>query len=425
MNEPAGLAVCSMIPKSIGVVIALVLLSMITYADRTAISTAKDAVAEELMLSDRAMGFVFSVFALGYAFAQIPAGILVDKYGPHLILGGAVGIWSLLTLLAGAAWSFASLLTFLFLFGVGEAAVFPGSARAICNWLAPGQRGRANGALFAGSRVGAALSYPLLAWMITIWSWRNAFVILAIVGLLWAAVWMLCFGDFPAKDRSFSVEQARLERETAPPIDLTLLRLVPAMVQYFASNFTNFIGLSWMLPFLKGQYHLSSADAALDSMIPLLFGATSQGVSGWVVDRMFSSALRKWSRRIPAMIGFMLSAAGLIVVMHAHSAVVAVFGFALAVFGADMTICPSWVFCVDIAGKHTGRITGAMNTFGSIGAFVSANAFPFLNKRLGNSSAYFLLAAVLDIVALICWIRMTSVQSEEHRSGIKLEEMTL
>jgi ACS family glucarate transporter-like MFS transporter len=404
--------------KSIGVVLALVLLSMITYADRTAISTAKDAIAGELLLSDSAMGLVFSAFALGYAFAQIPAGFLADKFGPRLILGGAVGIWSLLTMLAGAAWSFSSLLTFLFLFGAGEAAVFPGSARAIRNWVVPGQRGRANGALFAGSRVGAALSYPLLVWILAIWNWRIAFLILAIVGLAWATVWVLCFSDFPAIDRSYRVEQVQLQSEAVASADLTLLRLAPAMAQYFASNFTNFIGLSWMLPFLKGQYHLTSADAALDSMIPLLLGATSQGLTGWLIDRLYSSPLRKWSRRIPAMIGFSLSAAGLIGLAHAHSVAFAVLGFAVAVFGADMTISPSWVFCADIAGKHTGRISGAMNMFGSVGAFVSANAFPFLNKSTRNSSAYFLLAAALDILGLICWIRMSSVQSEGPRPGL-------
>jgi ACS family glucarate transporter-like MFS transporter len=425
MSETDASAVSSLSYKSIGVVLGLVLLSMITYADRTAISAAKDAVAGELLLTDGAMGFVFSAFALGYGVAQIPAGVLADEFGPRLILGGAVGIWSLLTMLAGAAWSFPSLLTFLFLFGAGEAAVFPGSARAIRNWLAPGQRGRANGALFAGSRVGAALSYPLLVWMLTIWSWRSAFVILAIVGLMWATAWLLCFRDLPAKDPSFHVEQIELQSEAIAPTELTLLRLAPAMAQYFASNFTNFIGLSWMLPFLKGQYHLSSADAALYSMIPLLLGATSQGIAGWMVDRLFTSALRKWSRRIPAMIGFFLAATGLIVVAHAHSATVAVFGFAVAVFGADMTISPSWVFCADIAGKNTGEISGAMNMFGSLGAFASANAFPFLNKRMGGSSAYFLFAAGFDFLGLICWIRMSTVGSEGQRPGFKPEEVTL
>jgi nitrate/nitrite transporter NarK len=111
-------------------------------------------------------------------------------------------------------------------------------------------------------------------------------------------------------------------------------------------------------------------------------------------------------------------------VAQAHSVVGAVFGFTVSAFGADMTISPSWVFCADIAGKRTGGISGAMNMFGSVGSFISANAFPFLNKRTGSSSSYFLLAATLDIVGILCWIRMSSLESMELPPGLKrLEEI--
>src|SRR3954466_2764856 len=126
------------------VVFALFLLSMITYIDRVCISTAKDPIASELGLSDSAMGMVFSAFALGYALAQIPAGWFADKAGPRTALAVVVAVWSGLTALTGTARSLASLVAIRFLFGVGEAGAFPGSARAICNWLPVGERGRAN-----------------------------------------------------------------------------------------------------------------------------------------------------------------------------------------------------------------------------------------------------------------------------------------
>ena len=156
------------------VVFALFMLSMITYVDRVCIATAKDPISNELGLSDSVMGMVFSAFALGYALAQIPAGWFADKAGPRTALAVVVTAWSTLTALTGAAWSLSSLVTIRFLFGVGEAGAFPGSARAICNWLPAGERGRANGVLFSGSRLGAALAFPLLAWMLTRWHWRPA-----------------------------------------------------------------------------------------------------------------------------------------------------------------------------------------------------------------------------------------------------------
>jgi ACS family glucarate transporter-like MFS transporter len=320
-------------------------------------------------------------------------------------------LWSVLTALTGIAWSYHSLLAIRLLFGAGEAAVFPGSARAIRSWLKPEQRGRANGALFAGSRLGAALSYPLLVRMMTLWSWRFAFFLLGLGGLVWAAGWWIWFRDLPLQGTSQAPMEAHRSGDAVVPLVSLGVPLGLAMAQYFASNFTNFICLSWMLPYLKTQYHLSNSHAAVYSMAPLLLGATAQGVSGRMVDRMYASRLRPWSRRLPAMIGFSLAAAGLVGVTRVHTVDVAVLAFTVAIFGADMTVSPSWVFCSDIAGARIGRLTGAMNMFGSIGALVSANAFPFLRQRTGTSSAYFWLAALLDAAGILCWSRMSSVAS--------------
>jgi len=408
--------------RKYGVVVALFILSMITYVDRTSISTAKDPIAAELHLSDRNMGMVFSTFALGYAFMQFPTGWLADIAGPRAVLAGTVGWWSILTIFTGKAWSFASLLVIRFLFGAGEAAVFPASARAIQNWLEPGQRGRANGALFAGSRLGAALSYPLLISMLSIWNWRDAFLVLGCVGLVWSLAWFVWFRDFPPDEPIIYPMTDRCVNDADMSRLSVSAPLYLAFLQYFASNFTNFICLSWMFPYLKAQYHLTNGSAAVYSMAPLLLGATSLGITGWTVDRIFSSPLRAWSRRFPAMLGFSLAAAGLLGVTRAGSVEMAVISFTIAIFGADMTISPSWVFCADIAGKRTGRISGLLNMFGSIGAFASANAFPFLEQRTGNSSTYFLLAALLDVTGVFCWFRMRSVPFHQTvRDGYAVE----
>jgi MFS transporter, ACS family, glucarate transporter len=409
MNESDGQVLPRLGLRRHGVVLALFILSMITYIDRTSISTAKDPIAAELNLSDVEMGMVFSSFALGYAVMQLPAGCLVDTVGPRAALAGAVGLWSVLTALTGIAWSYRSLLAIRFLFGAGEAAVFPSSARAIRNWLVPAQRGRANGALFAGSRLGAAFSYPLFAWMLGLWSWRFSFLFLGLGGLIWTAGWLTWFRDHPAENRMQDQKETvvREDAVAAGPWMTTPLGL--AMFQYFASNFTNFICLTWMLPYLKTQYHLSPSHAAIYSMTPLLLGATAQGIAGSLVDRVYGSRLRTWSRRLPAMIGFSLAAIGLAGVTQAHSIGTTVIAFSLAIFGADMTVSPSWVFCTDIAGTRTGRVSGAMNMCGSIGALVSASAFPFLQHKTGTSSAYFSIAALLDVAGILCWLGMRSL----------------
>ncbi len=99
-------------------------LSMIVLFDRILISVAKDPVASDLALSDKQMGWVLSIFALGYALFQTPSGYLADKYGARKVLTAVVSIWSIFTALTGAVYNFVMLVFVRFLFGVGEAGAF-------------------------------------------------------------------------------------------------------------------------------------------------------------------------------------------------------------------------------------------------------------------------------------------------------------
>lgn len=386
---------------------SLFALSMVTYIDRAAISSAKGAMAGDLRLDDSAMGAIFGAFALGYALAQVPAGWIADRFGPRAALSGLVILWSLLTGLTGAARGFAGLLIVRFVFGVAEAGAFPGAARAIANWLEPGHRGFANGIMFSGSRLGAAFAFPLMAGLISWRGWQVAFFALMIPGVLWAAGWWLWFRDYPSSgaasdSRHYHAVPSMADfRRVLASRDLAL-----AMVQYFAGNFTFFICLSWMHPYLKQQYQLGDEGAARYAMMPLVAGAFAQWFAGFLVDRIYHSRFRTWSRRGPAIVGFVLAAGGMLALTRASSVDSAVLWFTIATFGSDMTISPSWAFCVDIGKGNAGAVSGSMNMIGNIGSFVSANAFPYLHGLTGSAQAYFAAASLLNFVSILCWLAM-------------------
>jgi ACS family glucarate transporter-like MFS transporter len=358
----------------------------------------------DLALSDQAMGAVFSAFALGYALAQVPSGWFADRFGPRLALSAVVSMWSLFTAWTGAVRSFGLLLVIRFLFGVAEAGAFPGGARAIYNWLPVNSRGRANGIMFSGTRLGAAFAFPLMAQLMEGWGWRNAFYVLALPGLVWGLLWAVFFRNQPKQP----VEQA--SDSSAPQHTFKEVFRSRAMAlnmfQYFSGNFTFFICLSWMLPYLQKQYDLTLAEAAGYSAIPLMFGGAAQWAAGFLVDLLYNSRYRAWSRRLPAMLGFVLAAGAIFLVSFMETPVAAVICFAVATFGADMTISPSWSYCIDIGGKNSGAVSGSMNMVGNIGSFVSANAFPFLFGLTGSAFAYFAIAALLNVGSILCWSRM-------------------
>src|SRR2546428_10745603 len=71
----------------------VVVMAVILYLDRTCISMATEAIRDELDLSKKRMGAVFSAFFLAYALGQVPAGWLGDRFGARVMLSSCVIVW--------------------------------------------------------------------------------------------------------------------------------------------------------------------------------------------------------------------------------------------------------------------------------------------------------------------------------------------
>ncbi len=398
-------------------VLSTFLLSVLLYIDRVCISVAKDPIAGALDLTDTQIGWVLSIFALGYALAQTPGGILNDRFGPRVILTTVVSFWSLFTALTGAAWNYISLLVVRFVFGVGEAGAFPGIARATFSWIPLKERGIVTGINFSGSRLGAAFALPAVAWLIDSLGWRMSFFVLGVIGFAWALIWYFWFRNDPEHHKGISDEEREYILSTRQQVlpeqveklsGRLLLRsknMWLAMGQYFASNFTFFFSLTWLFPHIKSEYGLDAVEAGFYASAPLVFGALGNYFSGFLVDRIYSSGKWRLSRRLPAMIGFALASIGLIASIYMDTAFGAVVFLSIAIFGADMTLSPSWSFCVDIGKKNSGAVSGTMNMAGNIGSFVTALAFPYLLSWFGEVEPFFILAAGLNVIAIYLWLK--------------------
>ena len=127
----------------------------------------------------------------------MPNGLLGDRFGVRTTLTRIVLAWSAFTALTGAAWNFSSLWLARFLFGAGEAGCFPNLTRMLSAWLPSEARVRAQALMWACTRWAGAVT-PLLVLAFVHWhGWRLAFVVLAVLGFFWAAVFFVWFRDDP------------------------------------------------------------------------------------------------------------------------------------------------------------------------------------------------------------------------------------
>lgn len=389
------------------------------YIDRAVISAARDPIVADLGLTMTQWGWIMAAFTLGYALFQTPTGYFADARGPRFVLTFIVVFWSCLTTLTGFMKNFFSMLVVRFFFGVGEAGAFPALSKVVFNWFPMKERGIVQGINFSGARIGAAVALPFVAFLIELIGWRYSFVFFGVTGIMFAIIWYLVFRDKP-EDYKYIGEEERahiLATRQSPSVKKTTLpfgRIVAsgnmwlAMGQYIASNFTFYFTLSWMYPYLKDRFGLGGVEAGFYASIPLVAGALGNWFSGWLVDRIYRPDRIILSRRIPAITGFLLAATGMILLLFAESPQFSVIYLAIAIFGADMTLSPSWSFCIDIGKENAGAVSGTMNMAGNLGAFVTIIAFPYLLDWTGDHRFFFYLCSGLSVLAIVMWSFMRS-----------------
>lgn len=167
------------------------------FVNRVSISAAAPLIKADLKISNTQLGLAFSAFAIPYAVFQLIGGWIGDRLGPRLTLTICCAIVGIATALMGAASGIVSLVLLRFALGLGEGAGFPTATRAMANWTPQGSWGFAQGMVHSFGRIGNAVTPPLMAGLVVFSTWRNSFVMLGAVSLLWLVGWAWYFRNDP------------------------------------------------------------------------------------------------------------------------------------------------------------------------------------------------------------------------------------
>lgn len=187
--------------------------TVLNYMDRQTITLLREPIRAEFHLDDEGFGWVMSAFLLTYAFCQLPAGYLVDRWGVRRTYAGAVTWWSLAGVTTAYSPTLGSLMLLRALLGVGESFNWPCALRATGLILPPSERSLGNGIFNSGAAVGAVIT-PLIVTPLTLrFGWRMTFVVVGSLGFLWVVVWLLALTG----ERGSRLAHA--DRPKPPPAD--------------------------------------------------------------------------------------------------------------------------------------------------------------------------------------------------------------
>ena len=303
------------------VVAFTVALAALTYLDRVCISILAPRIMRDLHLTLLQMSYVFSAFTLAYALFEIPSARWADRVGSRRVLTRIVLWWSTFTVATAAAFSFGTLLSIRFLFGVGEAGAWPNAARVFARWIPARERGRVQGVFFAGAHLSGGFTPMLVAYLATLFPWRAIFILFGCLGFVWALAWYTWFRDEPRDHPSVPASERDLIELTrglasghaANWTDVFRTRsLVPLCLQYVANTYGFYFFITWLPTYLSKSRGLVQTELALFAGMPLVLSALADITGGVATDALSRRFGLRVGRCAVAAVSYSLAAAAML-----------------------------------------------------------------------------------------------------------------
>lgn len=386
------------------VLAVIIFASFVAYVLRTNLSIVSEMMMHDLGMNEFQLGMVFSAFAAGYAFFQFPGGMFGDKFGPRFAITAIAIIWSLLSVVTAVipgsdVWSIGTIVTALivtrFLVGVSHAPFFPVTiGGTIERWFPVKQWGLPNGLSSTGLTLGAALTAPLVVWLMESYGWRGALLITAPAGLFAAMAYHWLVTDDPASHPRITAAELEFIRSDRPPAEGPLEKgswklvlkdrnILLITISYFCMNYVFYLFFNWFFFYLVDVREFSASDAGMFTAAQWILGAVGATAGGFGCDRLVRKVGIRLGTRYQVMTALVLSGAFLYVGATADSVVVTVVMLCCSFGFTQLTEAPFWVATMGVAGRHSQLATGVLNTGGNLPGIVGGLMVPAIALWLG------------------------------------------
>jgi MFS transporter, ACS family, hexuronate transporter len=274
----------------------------INLIDRQVLSVLAPLLREEMHLSATQYAYITASFQVGMMAGQVPVGALMDRIGTRLGLASIFIAWSVIGGAHALASSLAGFVALRFLMGLSECGNYTAGIKAIAGLFPAASRASAGGFFNAGAQLGSIIATPLVVFIASTLGWRMAFLVPAVVGLLWLVPWLMIFPEhanvaFEPRLRASQSGRASARQAVTIPrspdlasprfVDLIRNRKVLGLflIRVFSGPITTFYW-AWLPLYLRTGRDMSFAMIGILGWLPNLFGMTGNVVGGLLTDRL-------------------------------------------------------------------------------------------------------------------------------------------
>ncbi|HUA14115.1 MAG TPA: MFS transporter [Verrucomicrobiae bacterium] len=382
-----------------GVLFLLGLSVLINYIDRSNLSIAAPLIKDELGLSGSQLGTLLSAFFYTYAFLQIPAGWLVDRFDVKWVFALGFSVWSVATAATGVLHGFAALLAIRVILGVGESVAFPAYGKIIGTHFRENSRGFANSIVICGLALGPAIGMLVGGTVVGRFGWRPFFLFLGAAALLWLLPWWAWMPRQMARP-------AQSKEKSAGVLDILRQRSAwGTCICQFSFNYASYFLVTWLPFYLTRDRGLTMDQMArTGGLVYLLFAVSSTALGKlsdrWIAAGGSTTAVRKTIATLGNVgMGVFLAASAV--------APRATFFWTISFAGVfmGMSACNIWAMTQTLAGPRVvGRWTGVQNFAGNFAGPIAPALTGFLLDRTGHFYWAFFITAAVAWIGALSWI---------------------
>ncbi len=382
---------------------------LFSFMIRFAFGVVAPVLMEMYRISPKAMGYVLSGWNWSYAAGLPIMGVIVDRFGPYIVLGVGSLVWGLFTVALPIAASAVPLFLMRMVFGLGQTTLLPAGALAVFRGFSLRERARVIAVVFSGNQVGLAIGATVAAFILARSGWQAVFYCIGTASLLLTLGWFTLYPDKRIGSPSAALPDSLTPNPAAQTPWLWLLRHRSTWGIAFGQMgylYAYFFFVSWLPGYLILERKMTLLQSGIIAALPFWAGLVGTLGGGWLGDYLIERGVSTtFSRK--SIIGTGLSASTVFVVTAAYveQAWVAVTLLTLCVGFLRLATGSVNSYPIDLAPRPmVGALTGIQNFFGNIGGLLAPIITGYIVNATGSFSASFVVAGGMALFGAASYV---------------------
>ena len=347
------------------------------YVCRLSLNVVKKPIVEEGIFSETELGIIGSVLFFTYAVGKLTNGFLADRSNINRFMSTGLLVTALVNLCLGFVHSF---VLFAILWGISGWFQSMGAASCVVGlsrWFDDKKRGSFYGFWSASHNIGEALTFILVATIVSALGWRYGFLGAGMIGLVGALIVWRFFHDSPQSKGLPAVSQPKEKKERSASetedfnrAQKAVLRNLAIWILALSSAFmyiSRYAVNSWGVFYLEAQKGYTTLDASFIISVSSVCGIIGTMFSGVISDKLFGGR-----RNVPALIFGLMNVVALCLFLLVPGVHFWLDIVAMVLFGSGIGVLLCFLgglMAVDIAPRNaSGAALGIVGIASYIGA---------------------------------------------------------